>query len=162
MHIGTAQVHAHYSQFSLEPESPPRDQVPFQDPRENAQGFSAFGTLAGVATPSDTGDCDVTVERLVEMPELEGAVQAVAFPLKLVDGTLFLRDVNGSDRGRFDVPSGDHDVLVRFFPREASAEDAEAGLRSWHIVITVLPAGTAAPRCFRLEHGDPPGELFTH
>ena len=161
MKIGTAQVHAHYSQFSLEPESPPRDQIPFQDRRENAQGFSAFGTLAGVATPSESGNCDVTVELAGEMPDLDGAVQAVAFPLK-VAGPVILRDANGSTCGTFDVPAGDHDVLARFFPREADAEDAEVGLRSWRVVVTFLPSGTAAPRCFRLEYGTPPDETFIH
>ena len=161
MHIGTAQVHAHYSQFSLEPETPASDQIPFQDKRENAQGFSAFGTLAGVATPSESGNCDVTVELLDEMPDLEGAAQAVAFPLK-VEGQLILRDVNGSTCGKFDVPAGEHDVLVRFFPREADAEDAEVGLRSWRVVVSLLPSGTAGPRCFRLEHGTPPDETFIH
>jgi hypothetical protein len=77
------------------------------------------------------------------LPDLEGAVQAVAFPLE-VEGPVYLRDANGSSCGRFDVPPGAHDVLVRFFPREADAEDAEVGLRSWPVVVSFLPSGSAA------------------
>jgi hypothetical protein len=157
-------VSAIYSQFSLEHETSPDDEVFFQDERESAQGMSIFGSKVGIGTPGETATCMVAIELRGDRPPagLRNAVQAVAFPFT-VTGPIFVRSVVGGDDEDDEVvlPHGTYDVLARFFPARASKANAEAGLRVFRVALDFHPAGSlGAPRCLKLEWGVPPKTIF--
>lgn len=162
-------VTCEHSQFHLEHDGAALGPAYFQDRRESAQGMSLFADRVGVATPAETAYVDVGVSlgaapKGKAAPDLDGAVQAVAFPLA-VRGPLRLRSVAGDDEDEpVIVPPGSYDVLVRFAPGKTPKADAKAGLRVFRVAMTFLPEGAlAAPRCFVLEDGQqPPKRVFVN
>jgi hypothetical protein len=169
--IQKRRVSCEYSQLSIEPETregAESEVVFFQDRRESEQGMSLFGAMVGLGTPSETAyvDAEVTLDRASAkpgaVPKLEGAVQAVAFPLA-VRGPVHLRSVfGGGDDEPVILPPGRYDVLARFFPKKAPRAEAEASLRVYRLALSFRPGGSlAAPRCFVLEDGSkPPAEIL--
>lgn len=151
-----------YNQFYIEPESGAEDYTYFQDDRENDQGFASPTRQAGIATPSETSRCQAVIELGETMPDITDAVQAVAFPLKVEEpGRLLLMALMTPDRDEsFTVPPGHYDVVVRFFPMEASPLAARAFLRAWHVVLSFLPQGTTPAGTFKLEYGELPQEIL--
>jgi hypothetical protein len=119
--------------------------------------MSLFPTKAGIGTPGETHyvDAEVSLSRRGLRPEdLEGAAQAIAFPL-IVRGPLRLRSTSaGEDDEPLMVPPGTYDVLARFFPKKAPAKSAAAALRVFRLAITFHPPGALdAPKTLRLDAG---------
>jgi hypothetical protein len=135
-----------YNQFYLEPLNSDLQAVYFQQKGESEQGFSSFPHQVAFGTPTETGECRVEVEFRKKLPPIKGAVQTVAVPLTVEEpGGLYLRTVvDSGNKMRFDVPSGQYDVLARFFLRGC---DEETFLRSWQVVLTFLPKGTVGAKC---------------
>jgi len=160
--IQRRRVTCEYSQFYVEPEALDEadDRMYFQDGRESAQGMSIFPSRVAIGTPTDTSHVDVAVSLANEAPELDGAVQAVAFPLR-VDGPLCLRSVSSNeDEEPILLPGGGYDVLTCFYPKKRAARSS---LRTFRVVMTFLPEGALdAPKCLRLEHGQPPAAIFVN
>ncbi len=158
-------VSAEYSQFHVGHAESDPDEVFFQHKRESPQGFSLFATKVGIATPTDTAECVVTlaVARGEPKAKIEAAVQAVAFPF-VVSGPLFVRSVTGGDDDEDDevlIPNGRYNVLACFFPKRAAKEDAEVGLRAFDVTLDFYPPSALdAPKCIKLEHGKPPKKTF--
>lgn len=160
-------VEGEYSQVHLEPEqrSPGEaKQVYFQDKRESPQGMSLFPTMVAIGTPTDTGRIDVVITVATQAPPLDGAVQAVAFPID-VRGPLVIRSVSDSDDAvdAFVVPAGRYDVQAAF-TRPKNRPRPRTGLQRLDLALTFCPAGSlGAPRCHRLEDGaKPPAKIFVN
>jgi hypothetical protein len=156
--IQRRRVSCEYSQVHLEPatlDEAEREQVYFQQHVDSERGMSLFPTKVGIGTPGETAyvDAEVSLSRRGLTPEdLEGVVQAVAFPL-VVRGTLQLRSATGGeDDEPLALPPGAYDVLARFFPKKAPRKSAAAGLRVFRLALTLHPAGALdAPKTLRLE-----------
>lgn len=158
-------VWCEYSQFYLEPEVPdPADtRAYFQDRRESEQGMSILRSRVAIGTPGDTAYVDIEASLAAVPPDPEGAVQVVAFPLR-VDGPLYLRNVApGDDTDPLIVPRGTYDVLACFYPKTSTRAWARTSLRAFRLVMSFLPEGAvSAPRCVRLEFGTPPDTVFVN
>lgn len=150
-------VSCEYDQVHLEPESldaTEKEQVHFQKSDDHARGMSLFATMIAVGTPTETShvDTEITLSRENQLA-LEGAVQAVSFPLT-VRGPLVLASVGSSDDEPFVVPNGSYDVLARFVPKKAPKAAASAGLRVFTLLLSFHPAGAlGAPQTLRIEGG---------
>lgn len=150
------------SQFHIEHTQSKQSAPYFQDDRESAQGMSIFADRVGVATPRETSTCKVEIAVAPEPPELTpDAVQAVAFPFD-VHSALVLRGVASTeaDEEPFEVPTGAYDVLVVFRRRGGKAKP-RSGLRTFDVTVSFCPRGSlAAPRCLKLEEGQPVSTIF--
>lgn len=159
-------VEASYSQIQLEPEArtvAEARQVYFQDRRESPQGMSLFPTMVAIATPTDVGRVDISITRADTAPALDGAVQAVSFPLE-VRGPLVLRSVDDADDGPtpFTIAPGRYDVHAAFRP-SGKRRRPRTGLWRLDLALTFCPAGAlGAPRCYLLADGAPPSTIFAH
>lgn len=151
-------VSCEYSQVHLEPATLDATELAqefFQQAADSERGMSLFPTKVGIATPNETAavEAEISLARRGLLPEdLQGVVQAVAFPLH-VRGPLRLRSVTAGDEDEpLVVPPGTYDVLARFFPKKAPRATAAAGLRVFRLAITLHPEGALdAPQTLRLE-----------
>lgn len=160
----TRRVGCDFSQFHLVHAGAAPVAPFFGDARESAQGMSLRPDAVGIATPSETSECEIEIglaDPKTRTPK--GVVQSVVFPLE-VRGSLLLQSVagGGEDEERpIPVPPGAYDVRASFVPKRASKADAAAGLRAFRVVLHFHPRGSQdAPRCERLLEGDPPSSVF--
>lgn len=129
------------------------------------QQIASYPTEAYFFGPEPVILCDVQAEFATELPDLEGAIQAVSVPIDVEgDEGLYLRSVMAEeDLNKLDVPPGKYDVLVRFFPKK---QDEEKGSRYQYgvspIVLTFLPRGTVGPRVLKVAYGEVPESLVLH
>jgi hypothetical protein len=145
-------VTCEYSQVHLGPETldaVEKGHVHFQKPDDSAKGMSLFPTMVGIATPTDTDYVDAEISLSTETtPKLDGAIQAVAFPLT-VRGPLVLSSATGDDADPLVIPSGTYDVLARFVPKKVTEKTA---LRTFTLLLSFHPAGAlGAPTTLRME-----------
>ncbi len=152
-------VSCEYSQIHLSPvalDETEKAQVHFQERGDSDRGISLFATNVGIGTPVETDYVDAEVSIATgAMPSLDGAVQAVAFPIT-VRGPIELRSAtSGDDEDEpLVVPHGDYDVLARFVPKKAPEASAGAGLRVFTLLLTFHPAGALqAPRTLKIASG---------
>lgn len=148
-------VGAEYSQVHLGPAEPTaaeKKNVHFQKKTDTRRGMSLFSTMVGIGTPTDTDyvDAEITLSS-AKKADLDGAVQAVAFPLE-VRGPLLLSSVSGDEDEAFVIPPGSYDVLARFLPKKAPKASAAAGLRVFGLALSFHPAGAlGAPKTLKIE-----------
>ncbi len=148
-------VTCEYSQVHLGPETldaAEKEHVHFQKPDDSAKGMSLFPTMVGVGTPTDTDYVDAEISLSTETtPELDGVIQAVAFPLT-VRGPLVLSSVTGDDADPLVIPNGTYDVLARFVPKKGAKVTKKAALRTFTLLLSFHPAGSlGAPKTLRME-----------
>lgn len=148
-------VSAEYSQVHLRPATlskAEREQAHFQGQTDAERGMSLFPTMVGIGTPTETAYVDAEVRLSNDAKvDLDGAVQAVTFPLE-VRGPLVLSSVGGDDDDEpLAIPTGSYDVLARFYPKKAPKASAEAGLRVFTLSLSFHPAGAlGAPKTLAL------------
>lgn len=148
-------VGAEYNQVHLGPATlseAEKEQAHFQGREDAERGMSLFPTMVGIGTPTETAYVDAEVRLSNDARvELDGAVQAVTFPLE-VRGPLLLSSVGGDDDDEpLAIPTGSYDVLARFYPKKAPKASAEAGLRVFTLSLSFHPAGAlGAPKTLAL------------
>lgn len=76
-------------------------------------------------------------------------------PLSVGD-RLGIQSVGGQPE-RVSAPAGEYDVLARFYPLDGARD--EGALRSFRLVIELLPRGSVGARCLRLEYGTRPDTI---
>lgn len=147
-----SQVHLEHVELTDEE----REQVYFQVDGDSERGMSLFPTKVGIATPTDTEDVRASIRvepgKKASKADLEGAVQAVAFPLS-VRGPLVLRSVSSDDDEDEPllVPPGDYDVLA-VFTNEKKVRGAP--LRRFDLAISFRASGAlSAPKTIKVEEG---------
>ncbi|MFO0695358.1 MAG: hypothetical protein U0230_17475 [Polyangiales bacterium] len=157
-------VGCEYSQFHLVHAGASPATPFFEDARESAQGMSLRAGAVGIATPTDTAECEVEIsigDARTRAPK--GSVQSVVFPFE-VRGGLLLQSVSGGgedEERTIPVPPGVYDVRASFVPKRASKADASAGLRAFRVALAFHPSGSLdAPRCEKLLEGEAPGTIF--
>ena len=126
---------------------------------ESDQAMSLFPTRVGIGTPSETAfvDAEVTVDPASASSDLDGAVQAISFPIS-VRGPICLRNVGtNEDEEPLEMAPGSYEVLARFFPKKAPRAEAAANLRVYTLRLSFRPPGSlGAPRCIALAYGPLP------
>jgi hypothetical protein len=159
-------VSCEYSQFYLEHHEARAIPEYFRDRRDSEQGMSIFPGNVSIGTPTETLSCDVEISVATSAPaslDLDGAVQAVCFPLA-VSGPLVLRSVSApcADGEPFEIANGDYDVLAVFRAHRRRPRSATA-LRRFALTLRFFPRGMIdAPRCLRLEEAQPPASIVVH
>lgn len=147
-----SQVHLEHVELTAEE----REQVFFQLDDDSKRGMSLFATRVGIATPGDTEDvrASIRIEPTTKhsKADLDGAVQAVAFPLE-VRGPLVLRSVSSDDDADepLVVPPGRYDVLA-VFTNEKKPKGSP--LRRFDLALSFRAEGSlGAPKTFVTEEG---------
>ena len=147
-----SQVHLEHAERSADE----NDQVYFQLDGDTERGMSLFPTMVGIGTPTDTEDVRASVRieptKKHSKADLEGAVQAVAFPLE-VRGPLVLRSATSGDDDDdpLIVPPGRYDVLA-VFTNERKLKGSP--LRKFDLSLSFRAEGSlGAPKTITMEEG---------